>query len=285
MNDTTTGHENTPHENAAHANAPHENAAHANTAHQNAAYETAAPTLLHLDSSSGPREASVSRRLSALFAAVWRDTCEKAGEPVPHRYRYRDLAADPVPPTGPAYVTLGQRAQRNEPLPLAKVAAVAEGAAEEAEWARTRPLIEELRDAHTVLLGAPMYNLSVPACLKAWIDRITFPGAYTDPDSGESLLRDIRVVVVTARGGAYGPGTPREGFDFQEPYLRAYLESLGFRREHVRFVHAEMTRADDVPALARFRDFAARSLAEARTTVTELAESTAREGIACIRAG
>ncbi|MEV4293753.1 hypothetical protein [Microbispora rosea] len=41
-----------------------------------------------------------------------------------------------------------------------------------------------------------------------------------DLDTGSSRLRDTAVTVVTARGGAYGPGPPREGFDFQTPYLR-----------------------------------------------------------------
>ncbi|GGN98219.1 NAD(P)H-dependent oxidoreductase [Microbispora bryophytorum] len=45
-------------------------------------------------------------------------------------------------------------------------------------------------------------------------------GVQVDLDTGSSRLRDTAVTVVTARGGAYGPGTPREGFEFQTPYLR-----------------------------------------------------------------
>ncbi|MFD4766859.1 NAD(P)H-dependent oxidoreductase [Streptomyces niveus] len=106
-----------------------------------------------------------------------------------------------------------------------------------------------------MLIGVPMYNFSIPASLKAWIDRLTFPGAYVDPDTGSSLLRDTRVVVVTARGGGYGPGTPREAYDF------------------LRFTHAETTRSGDVPALAAFQEMASRSLAAARTAMTDLATS------------
>ena len=103
-------------------------------------------------------------------------------------------------------------------------------------------LITELLTADTVLLGTPMYNFSVPASLKAWIYRSTFPGAFTDPESGDRLLCDTRVVVVTARGGSYGPGTPREGFDFQMPYLRAYFrQSRGGRGQS-----AFCARRDDV---------------------------------------
>lgn len=168
-------------------------------------------TLLHLDSSVSRSADSVSRQLTALFADIWREAHGADG------YRHRDLSADPVPLIGPAYAALGQRVERQGVVPPSKVAALVEGAAEEREWALARPLINEVLTADTVLLGVPMYNFSVPVTLKAWIDRVSFPGAFTDPDSGESLLRDTRVVVVMARGGGYGPGTPREGFDFQTP--------------------------------------------------------------------
>ncbi len=220
-------------------------------------------SLLHLDSShSGD---SVSRRLTALFADTWRRRHGEDG------YRYRDLVAAPVPPIGPAYCALGRRLERNGLVPVEKVAATAESGAEEREWASTVPLVTELLAADTVLVGTPMYNFSVPASLKAWIDRVTFPGAYTDPDTGDRLLRGTRVVVVTARGGAYGPGTPREAFDFQEPYLRAYFTDLGVAEDDLSFVHAEMTLAGLVPALARHRPLAETSLDAARATVTALA--------------
>lgn len=220
--------------------------------------------LLHLDSSSSDH--SVSRRLTTLFADTWRGLHGPAG------YRYRDLVADPVPVVGRAFVNLGERVESRGVIPCAEVAALTDGAEERREWALTRPLVEELLAADTVLLGVPMYNFSVPASLKAWIDRVTFPGMFTDPDTGDSLLRGTRVVVVTARGGGYRPGTPRASFDFQEPYLRAYLGNLGVAEANLHFVHAEWTRSGEVPALARFGELTARSLAAARAAVTELAE-------------
>ncbi|MFD4697502.1 hypothetical protein [Streptomyces niveus] len=103
---------------------------------------------------------------------------------------------------------------------------------------------------------------------------MTFPGAYVDPDTGSSLLRDTRVVVVTARGGGgYGPGTPREAYDFQTPYLRTYFGELGVADRNLRFTHAETTRSGDVPALAAFQEMTAHSLAAARTAMTDLATS------------
>ena len=98
---------------------------------------------------------------------------------------------------------------------------------------------------------------------------MTFPGAYTDPDTGESLPRHTRVVVVMARGGGYGPGTPREPYDFQTPYLKAYFGELGVRETH--FVTAELTLAGLLPHLRHLEALAADSLTRARADVTALA--------------
>ncbi|MER7579529.1 NAD(P)H-dependent oxidoreductase [Kitasatospora sp. NPDC097691] len=222
-------------------------------------------TLLHLDSGISPT-GSVSRTLTDRFAATWRARHGDAA-----RHRYRDLAADPVPAVGAAYDTLGRRTERKGPLPPEDVAALAENPDEVREWALSRPLIEELRAADTLLLGSPMYNFTVSTGLKAWIDRVSFPGAYVDPDTGARLLRDTRVVVVAVRGGGYGPGTPREHFDFQLPYLRAYFGALGVTAAHLHVVTAELTRAADVPALNGLEPLAAESLAAAEAAVDELA--------------
>lgn len=228
-------------------------------------------TLLHLDSSANRTSESVTRRLTALFAQDWRAANGDAG------YRYRDLAADPVPPPDTAFCSLGRRVERHDgPVPLDKVAALAETAAEERAWALALPLIREVRAAGTILIGAPMYNLSVPAALKTWIDRVTFPRAFTDPDTGDSVLGGTRVVVIAARGGAYGPGTRAEGFDFQLPYLRAYFRRYGVPDENIRCIAAELTLAGLAPHLARRRPEADRSLAAAtaavRAAVTALAD-------------
>ncbi|MFE0024971.1 FMN-dependent NADH-azoreductase [Amycolatopsis sp. NPDC059021] len=230
------------------------------------------PSLLHLDSSADA--GSVSKRLTTVFADIWRNAHGAAG------YRYRDLSADPVPLVGPAYVALGTRVERHGVVPASRVAELIEDAAEEREWALTRSLIEQVLAADVLLFGVPMYNLSIPATLKAWIDRVTFPGMFTDPDTGDSLLRDTRVVVVMARGGSYGPGAPREGLDFQTPYLRAYFRNLGVAEENLHFVAAELTRAGDIPALAGFQEMAGKSLAAAREAVTALATRLAEPSMA-----
>ncbi|MEV6896577.1 NAD(P)H-dependent oxidoreductase [Amycolatopsis sp. NPDC051372] len=209
--------------------------------------------LLRVDSSADGAE-SVTRRLTSLFVRHW---CGQV--------RHRDLAADPVPPIREPYARLGRRVERRGIVPPDDIAALAADDAERREWALTLPLVTELREAGTVLLGVPMYNFSVPAALKAWIDRVTFPGVFAN------ALGDTRFVVITARGGAYGPGTPREGYDFQEPYLRAYLTNLGVSPENLAFVHAELTRVGDIPALAGLEDLAEKSLAQAEERILELA--------------
>ncbi|GAA3183162.1 MULTISPECIES: FMN-dependent NADH-azoreductase [Streptomyces] len=221
--------------------------------------------LLHLDSGISPA-GSVSRTLTARFAAAWRARHDGAA-----RVRHHDLVADPVPAVRAAYADLGRRVERKGVLSLDDVAALVESPEEEREWVLTRSLIEELRAADTVLLGSPMYNFTVSTGLKAWIDRITFPGAYVDAGTGEKLLRDTRVVVVAARGGGYGPGTPREHFDFQIPYLRAWFGSLGVAEGNVHVVTAELTRVDDIPALDGLQSLAAESLARAEAAVDAIA--------------
>jgi FMN-dependent NADH-azoreductase len=222
-------------------------------------------TLLHIDSSANRTSESITRRLTAQYARGWRAVHGDAG------YRYRDLAADPVPPLDTAYCLLGRRVERDAGfVPLDKVAARAENEAEERQWSVSLPLIRDVREADTILLGVPMYNWSVPAALKAWIDRIAFPGGFLDPDTGESVLGDTSVVVVAARGGAYGPGTPAEASDFQVPYLRALWRRFGVADENIHCVAAELTLAGLAPHLARRRGEAEASLADARAATTAL---------------
>lgn len=222
-------------------------------------------TLLHIDSSANHSGESVTRELTALFARQWRSGPGSAG------YLYRDLAADPVPLVDTAYCQLGRRLERQGLVPLDKVAEVTASPAEERQWALTLPLIREVRAADIVLVGSSMYNLSVAASLKAWIDRVTFPGAFTDLDTGGSLLSRAQVVLVSARGGAYGPGTPGEDWDFQLPYLSAYFRRQGVPDSGIHVVHAELTAAGFVPGMASLRPQAERSLAQARAAVTSLA--------------
>jgi FMN-dependent NADH-azoreductase len=207
--------------------------------------------LLHLDASMR-REGSVSREVSAAFAEHWR-----AAHP-DGTYVHRDLSADPLPHLdahGYAAAASPEESHSDE---------------EAAAWAVTRPLVEELEAADTILLGVPMYNFSIPSTLKAWLDRIIIPRLMADPQSGVGALGGKRVVVVNSRGGSNAPGTPRESFEFQERYLRAALNVIGLDTD-LTFVNAELTMAGVVPALAQFKDIADESLENAHKAVRELA--------------
>ena len=100
-------------------------------------------------------------------------------------------------------------------------------------------LVDELVQADTIVIGAPMYNFAIPAPLKAWIDQVVRVGktvlfAAAGP---QGILKGKRVYIVTSRGGAFRPGTPTERFDYQEPYLRHILGFIGLT--DVTFIHAE----------------------------------------------
>ncbi|MFI8853902.1 NAD(P)H-dependent oxidoreductase [Streptomyces sp. 891-h] len=228
-------------------------------------HDATRPALLHIDASVSPADTSVSRQLTSLFADKWRQRYGDAG------YRHRDLAAEPVPLVDADYVRFGYWVERHGTVPVDEVSTLVRDAADEGAWRATRPLVKEVLAADVLLLGVPMYNLTVPAALMAWIDRISFPGALLDPETGRSRLREKQVVVAGARGGGYGPGAPREGLDFQVPYLRGYFTDRGVPEESLHFVTAELTRAWDVPAMAPLQPLAADSMTAAREGVIELA--------------
>lgn len=209
------------------------------------------PELLHIDASlrwSG----SVSREVSAAFADHWRAAHPEGG------YVYRDLARDPVPHLDEATFTAATTPDSEH------------NTEQRAGWAISKQLIDELTTADVVLLGVPMYNFTIPSTLKAWLDRVITPSTSIDRETGFGPLAGKQVVVTSSRGGAYGPGTPRESFEFQERYLRAVLSGLGPDR-NLTFINAEMTLATVVPALAQFKDLAAESLENAHRTAKAVA--------------
>jgi len=143
---------------------------------------------------------------------------------------YRDLAAD-----SPSH--LG-----GELLQALRLNAGSPGHADTqlaAELAAASEMLEEFLEADVIIVGAPMYNFSIPSQLKAWIDRLALPGKtfrYT-ANGPEGLVGGKTVVVVSSRGGAYS-GMPFEtALDHQEAYLRATFGFFGIRS--IRFVRAE----------------------------------------------
>lgn len=204
--------------------------------------------LLHIDSSvQGDR--SVSRALTARAATQWR--LAHPGGTV----TYRDLGTDPIPhlvtaTAGAGHIPTEQRTP-----------------AQEEDARLTADLIDEVKRADTIVLGVPLYNFGPPSALKAWVDHIIAAGLSFDPSTGEGLLGGTEVVVLTSRGGGYGPGTPRHGWDHSEAWLRHVLSFVGLTP---RIITAEMTMADANPALAHLKPLAEQSLAQAEHQIDEL---------------
>jgi len=210
------------------------------------------PHLLHLDSSIDP-ERSRSRIVTAAFAEAWR------GRGDDFTVTYRDLHARPVPHLTDAASHWAPRLRRPDAAPPP------------AESALQQELIDELLAADVLLVGAPMYNYSLPSTLKAWIDHIHVPGVTTPFDTDEQPMAGRTAVVVTSRGAIYDPGTPREGWDHTVPPLRLILDdALGM---HVAVVAVNRTLSDFVPALADEAERASAELATAEATVRDLARS------------
>jgi FMN-dependent NADH-azoreductase len=137
---------------------------------------------------------------------------------------HRDLGAEPIPH-----------------LTTANVAGVRGVPATDADFAARRlsdELIAELRSAEVIVIGAPMYNFSIPTGLRAWFDYVVRAGeTFSYSAAGpKGLLTGKRVIVIESRGGLYSEG-PAQAIDFQEPYLRTLLGFIGL--SDVSFIHAE----------------------------------------------
>ena len=152
-------------------------------------------TLLHLDSSI-TGDASVSRQVSAAIVAAIA---------TPHdTIVRRDLAAAPLP-----HLTLDQFADRS--------------------------VLDEFLAADTVVIGAPMYNFTLPTQLKAWLDRIMIAGETFryGANGAEGLAGGKRVIIGLARGGFYDHGSPAAALEHLESYLRGVFGFIGIEPEFV----------------------------------------------------
>jgi FMN-dependent NADH-azoreductase len=213
-------------------------------------------TLLHIDSSLFPSEASASRAVTEAFRRTWEEQ-HPGGTVV-----YHDLAADPVP-----HITAESH--------TAGFADPATHTAEQAAaFAERVKLIEELEQADAVLIGAPMYNYTIPSTLKAWLDNVILFGRT----AGENpSAKGTPVTVVASRGGSYAPGTPRESYEYVQNYLRAVLgDALGME---VDFIVPELTMAPQNPARAElvplYEASRTRALDEAAAKAKQLTERLA----------
>jgi FMN-dependent NADH-azoreductase len=206
------------------------------------------PHLLHIDSSVRG-DSSVSRKLTARARDVWR-TAHPAGT-----VTYRDLGSNPVPHLDTATgMARGVAPQLRTP-------------AQAASWALTEELVNEIKEADTILLGLPLYNFGAPSSVKAWVDHLIALGLSLDPGTHAPLLGGRDFVVLASRGGGYAEGTPRHGWDHAEPWLPHAISIIGLVP---RFITAELTLAHTTPAMAELIPLAEQSLAEAERAIDDL---------------
>jgi FMN-dependent NADH-azoreductase len=174
--------------------------------------------LLHIDSSILGK-ASASRELSgAIVTALTR------AMPNLEIVR-RDLDADPIPHLDSRLLAAVRPEIAAEPATHTDD----KGAA----------ALEEFPGANIVVIGAPMYNFTIPSQLKAWLDRILIAGKTFryDETGAKGLAGGKKVIIASSRGGLYAPGMPQHANDFHEPYLRAILGFIGI--DDIAFIRAE----------------------------------------------
>lgn len=169
------------------------------------------PTLLHIDSSANSKH-SVSRKLTSEFVADWLKL--NPG----YLVKYRNLAVNPVAGiTGDLLETLFAPPGTEHPEAKHAVLAAADS------------VIDEFLSADHYVFGVPMYNFSVPAAFKAYMDQIVRVGRTMGrgPKGLEGLVKGKKLLIISTRSGDYSPGAPRDGWDFHEPYLRKFFGWLG----------------------------------------------------------
>jgi FMN-dependent NADH-azoreductase len=177
--------------------------------------------LLHIDSSPLGGN-SVSRQLTQRIVAQWRAT--HPGTVV----EYLDLAAD-----APSHLSVDSLGFRLGPN--------AEGLSEvqRRENEISEKLVSQFIAADVIVVGAPMYNFSVPTQLKAWVDRVAQVGRtfkYTEKGP-QGLASGKTVIVASSRGGVYSTNPALAGLDHQESYLKTVFGFFGIT--DIQFVRAE----------------------------------------------
>jgi FMN-dependent NADH-azoreductase len=168
-------------------------------------------TLLRIDSSALGDGASFSRELTGEYAGLWQNN-HPGGTVIT-----RDLAATELRPVNSAWI-----------------AAARQGKGDPSVLALSDQLIAELQAADEYVIGVAMYNFSIPAVLKLWIDQVVRGGKTFSYEGGKpaGLLLGKKATILVASGGVYEQ-------NFIEPYLRALFGFIGV--SDVRFLYASGT--------------------------------------------
>jgi FMN-dependent NADH-azoreductase len=181
------------------------------------------PTLLHIDASP-QSDRSVSRQLTEEFAVAWKQS-NPGGQII-----YRALGHNPVPLVTETFIAAVYTPPEMRSPEL------------RAAISTSNQLISELQTATDYVFGVPMYNFSVPAGFKAYIDQIVVPGrtyAYAADGSGSriGLLKGKKATVIMSRGWLYRDGSPLSSCNLQESWIRMILGFVGVT--DLEFVAAE----------------------------------------------
>jgi FMN-dependent NADH-azoreductase len=180
-------------------------------------------------------EDSHSRAIADIVEQQWRDT--HPDEPITRRH----IGVEPIPATTWAtavfagYTPVESRSdEQARALTLATT------------------LTDELDAADALLFAVPLYNFGVSQHFKTWVDLVV-----TDPRMGpgaDPILAGKPAVLVTVRGGNYGAGTPREGWDHATGWMRRILADVW--QLDLRVVEADFTLVGVNPALDQFKELA-----------------------------
>ncbi|GAA6615671.1 FMN-dependent NADH-azoreductase [Scytonema sp. NUACC26] len=177
--------------------------------------------ILHIDSS--PRgERSFSRKFAAEFVSAWKNA--HPGDKV----TYRDLGHNPVPHVDESWIAAAFTPPDARTPELAKAIEFSDS------------LVDEFLAADRYIFGVPMYNFNIPSTFKAYIDQIVRAGRTfaVDANGGfQGLVEGKKMLIVTARGGDFSPGSPAAPYDYQEPFLRALFGFLGIT--DINFIHVQ----------------------------------------------
>lgn len=211
------------------------------------------PHLLHLDSS--PRSfsegaevhQSVTRMLTYEYVKAWKSSH------LDGTVMYRDLGHHPVPHVNEQWIAAAYTPPEQRTPELVSALQTSE------------ILVDEVLAADTCIFGILMYNFSVPSTFKAYIDQVVRVGRTfaVDANGFRGLAGGKKIVVITARGGNFRPGTPFAAYDHQEPYLRTVFGFMGIT--DVEFIHAD--RLNPITSNAATRS---QSITEAQTAIEEL---------------
>lgn len=208
-------------------------------------------SLFRVDTSISP-STSASAEIADVVEAEW--AAAHPGEAVVRRH----LGTDPLPAGAWALATTGGFTPEPDRTPAQRDA-----------LALAATLASELGAADTVLLAVPLYNYGVSQHFKAWADMVV-AGVGLLP-----ILKDKPTVLVTVRGGGYGAGTPREGWDHSTPYLRRVLADMW--QAELTVIERELTVAATTPGMEGLRDLAAQLHTDALDTARHTGRALAAQ--------